>query len=174
MLSTCTQASAEAWLEWFEACKAIPCRTYLCTTYGLNAIDAEALINTARLQVFLHWDSLENPLAYFWHTLKHAAGKQGQHHARERQRLAAYAQQRQVHDDLAARTAQRVADLLERVSLRQRSLLAWFLQGYNDTQVAAWLETTPLAVRVGRHSAYRTLRAQFRSPKEDASMSTTP
>ena len=163
MLSACAPSSAEAWLEWFEVCKAAPCRTYLCTTYGLNATDAEAVINTARLQVFRHWDNLKNPLAYFWQTLKHAAAKQGQHHARERQRLAAYVQQRQVHDDLAARTAQHVADLLERVSLHQRRLLVWFLQGYDDTQVAAWLETTPLAVRLGRHSTYRTLRAQLHS-----------
>jgi hypothetical protein len=35
------------------------------------------------------------------------------------------------------------------VSLQQRRLLVWFLQGYDDTQVAAWLGTTPLAVRLG-------------------------
>lgn len=174
MLPACTAASVETWLDWFEACKAAQCRTYLCTTYGLNTADAEAVINTARLQVFFHWDHIHNPLAYFWHTLKHAAGKERQHQVQERQRLVTYARQRRTHDDLTAHPAQRVADMLEWVSPHQRCLLTWYVQGYDDMQVAAWLGTTPLAVRVGRHSAYRTLRAQFRSPKEAVSMNITP
>jgi hypothetical protein len=60
------------------------------------------------------------------------------------------------------RTARQVADVLERVSPRQRHLLAWYAQGYDDTQVAACLETAPQAVQVVRHSAYCALWAQLR------------
>jgi hypothetical protein len=63
------RSSVEAWLQWFEALKYTQCRAYLYTTYKFDAADTEALINTARLQVFLHWATLENPLAYFWQTL---------------------------------------------------------------------------------------------------------
>jgi DNA-binding CsgD family transcriptional regulator len=117
--------------------------------------DAAALINDALLQVFLHWDTIENPLAYFWQTLRHAVSKQKQRHVHERRRLVAYAQQRRLHARGTARTAQHVADLLERVSPRQCQLLEWFAQGYEDPQVAAWLGTTLPTVRVARHNAYR-------------------
>src|SRR5262249_51790876 len=92
---------------------------------------------------------------------KHAVAKQGRRRAYERQQLRAYAQQRQVHSYGAARTAEHVAAVLERVAPRQRRLLEWYAQGYADAQVAAWLKTTPEAVRVTRHGAYRVLRAQL-------------
>src|SRR5262249_27514882 len=114
--------------------------------------------------VFLHWAILEHPLAYFWQTLKHAVAKQGQRRSRERRQLAAYAQHQRLHVHSAARTAQHVTAVLERVSPSQHRLLAWYAQGYADTQVAAWLKTTPEAVRVARHGAYCALRAQLRLP----------
>ena len=135
-----------------------PARAYLCTRYRLDALDAEALINDAQLQILLHWSTLENPLAYLWQTLKHAVAKHGRRRAYERQQLMAYAQQRQVHSHGATRTAEHVAAVLERVAPRQQRLLTWYAQGYADTQVAEWLQTTPQAVRVARHGAYCALR----------------
>jgi DNA-directed RNA polymerase specialized sigma24 family protein len=162
MAPTPAAATVDNWLQWFDTYKQASCRAFLCTRYHLNALDAEALMNTARLQVFLHWDTVKNPLTYFWQTLKHAVGKQGRRRARERRRLAAYARQCRDHGDLTARTARHVADVLERVPPRQRCLLAWYAQGYEDAQVAVWLGTTPQAVRVARHSAYCALRATLR------------
>ena len=163
MSLTRESTTVDAWLQWFATEKQAACRAHLCTRYRLDALDAEALINTAQLQVFLHWSTLENPLAYLWQTLKHAVAKQGRRRAYERQQLMAYAQQRRVHAYGTARTAEHVTTVLERVAPRQRRLLTWYAQGYADTQMAAWLKTTPEAVRVARHSAYRALRAQFHS-----------
>src|SRR5439155_6371588 len=70
--------TVDAWLAWFATHKQAACRAFLCARYHLDALDAEALMNTARLQVFLHWETVEHPLAYFWQTLTHAVGKQGQ------------------------------------------------------------------------------------------------
>src|SRR4029453_7242373 len=67
--------TVDAWLQWFATEKQAACRAYLCTRYQLNALDAEALINTALLQVCRHWSTLQDPLAYVWQTLKHAVGK---------------------------------------------------------------------------------------------------
>jgi hypothetical protein len=143
MLPTDRTASAEAWLEWFAVAKAAQCRAFLCTRAGLDAAEAEALMNTTLLQVFRHWATIEQPLAYFWHTLQQAVRKQGQRRSREQRQLAAYARQQRVHVYGAARTAQHVADVLERVSPHQRRLLAWYAQGYDDPQVAAWLGSRP-------------------------------
>ena len=156
--------SAEAWLAWFEVAKSTQCRAYLCTTYDLNTADAEELINTACFQVFLHWTAVKNPLAYFWCTLKHAAGKQGQHRAYERRQLEAYARQQRARVRSADRTTWLVTDMLERVPSRQRQLLEWYVQGYGDRQVAAWLKTSPQAVRVARYGVYCALRAQLCPP----------
>jgi DNA-binding CsgD family transcriptional regulator len=156
-----TATTVDAWLQWFATEKQAACRAHLCTRYGLDTLDAEALINAAQLQVFRHWATLDNPLAYFWQTLRHAVAKQGRRRAYERQQLMAYAQQRQVHSHGAARTAEHVAAVLARVSPRQRQLLAWYAQGYSDAEVAGWLTTTPQAVRVARHGAYRALRMQL-------------
>jgi hypothetical protein len=158
-------ATVDAWLEWFATHQQAACRSYLCTRYALNQLDAEALINTACLQVFRHWATITQPLAYFWHTLQQAVAKQGQQRARERRQLAAYAQQYRLQAHGADRPAQQVADILERVSPRQRRLLEWFIQGYDDTQSAAWLGTTPQAVRMARYSTYCVLRAQGRLPQ---------
>src|SRR5215468_3374987 len=95
----------DAWLHWFATEKQAACRAYLCTRYRLDALDAEALINAAQLQVFLHWSTLDNPLAYLWQTLKHAGAKQERRRAYERQQLVAYAHQRRVHSHSAVRTA---------------------------------------------------------------------
>ena len=160
--------SVEAWLAWFEGAKAAQYRAYLCTRVGLDAADAEALLNTARLQVFRHWTTITHPLAYFWRTLQQAVRKQGQRRTYERRRLAAYAWQRRVQAHSAARTARHVVDVLDRLPPRQRRILAWYAQGYADSQVASWLGTTPQAVRVARHGAYRTLRGQCRPPRRPA------
>src|SRR5262245_61601735 len=165
--------TVDAWLQWFATEKQAACRAHLCTRYHLNALDAEALINSALLQVFRHWATLDNPLAYMWQTLTHAVGKQGQRRSREQQQLAAYAQQQQLHAHGAARTAEQVAAVLAQVAPRQRRILAWYAQGYSDTQVAAWVTTTPQAVRVARHGAYRTLRAQL-CPLEATAAATPP
>jgi hypothetical protein len=173
MLPAENTTAVEAWLAWFEAAKAAQCRAYLCTRDGLDAADAETLLNTARLQVFLHWDTITHPLAYLWRTLRHAVGQQRQRRTYEQRRWAAYTRQHRVHTHGAARTAQHVADLLEQVSPRQRRLLAWYAQGYDDPQVSAWLGTTPQAVRVARHAAYQTLRAQYRQPAPSRERSIT-
>jgi DNA-binding CsgD family transcriptional regulator len=166
--------TVDAWLQWFATEKQAACRAYLCTRYQLNALDAEALINAALLQVVRLWPTLDNPLAYFWQTLRHAVAKQGQRRAYERQQLAAYAQQHRLQAHGAARTAARVAAVLARVTPRQRRLLAWYAQGYADTQVAAWLQTTPEAVRVARHGAYRALRAQLCLMETTTAATSTP
>src|SRR5262245_6693916 len=153
--------TVDAWLQWFATEKQAACRAHLCTRYHLNALDAEALINSALLQVFRHWATLQNPLAYVWQILRHTIAKQGRRRAYERQQLKAYAQQRLFHTHSAVRTAESVAAVLAQMAPRQRQLLAWYAQGYADAQVAAWLQTTPEAVRVARHGAYRTLRASL-------------
>jgi hypothetical protein len=161
MHPTPTPATVDTWLEWFDTYKQAACRAFLCTRYHLNALDAEALINTAHLQVFLHWATIENPLVYFWQTLTHAVSKQKLRCAHERRQLEAYIRQHRVHVHSTRRTAQHVAGLLERVSPRQCRLLEWYVQGCDDAQIATWLKTTPQAVRVARHSAYCSLRGQL-------------
>ena len=159
-------SSAEAWLQWFDVTTYARYRATLCATYGVNPQDADVLINTARLQVFLHWATVEDPLAYFWHILKYEVGKERQRRIRERQQLVAYARQRRFQAHGTVRNAEHIADVLALVAPRQRRLLEWFAQGYEDAQVAAWLQTTPQAVRAARHSAYRVLRAHLRPPRE--------
>lgn len=152
---------AEAWLTWFQQHKALQVRAGLCSRYGLDSLDAEALINTAQLQVFRRWDTLTNPMAYMWQTLKHAVWKQGQRRRREQQRMAVYARQQQHYAHHATRTTEQVATVLALLAGRQQRLLEWYAQGWPDAQVAAWLQTTPQAVRVARHEAYRALRARL-------------
>lgn len=159
MSPTHTATTVDAWLEWFATEKQAACRAYLCTRYSLNALDAEACINAALLQVWRYWARLEHPLAYVWQTLKRVVAKQGQRHAHERRGLAAYAQQHRP--PLSEHTTQYVTDLLAHVSPRQRRLLEWYAAGVEDVQVAVWLQTTPQAVRVARHGAYRALRTQL-------------
>lgn len=159
-------SSAGAWLQWFDASTYARYRATLCATYGVDPQDADVLINTARLQVFLHWATVKNPLAYFWYILKYKVGKERQRRIRERRQLVAYARQRRFQAHGAVRTAEHIADVLARMAPRQRRLLEWFAQGYEDAQVAAWLQTTPQAVRAVRHSAYCALRAQLRPPRE--------
>jgi hypothetical protein len=161
MISAQAPTTVDTWLQWFDTYKQASCWAFLCTRYHLDVLDADALMNTARFQVFLHWTTVKNPLAYFWHTLTHAVSKPRQRHIYERRQLVAYAHQHQIHVRHAARTAQQVADLLERVSPHQRCLLAGWVQGYDDTQVAIRLRTTPQAIRVARHRAYRALQSQF-------------
>ena len=108
--------TADAWLQWFAAEKQAACRAHLCIRYYLDALDTEALINTALLQVFRHWASLDNPLAYLWQTLRMPLLKQGRRRAYERQHLRAYAQQRRVQSHGAVRTAEHVAAVLVWVS----------------------------------------------------------
>ena len=52
----------------------------------------------------------------------------------------------------------------------QRIARAAFPHGNIYMQVAAWLGTTPQAVRVARHSAYHSLRTQRRLPAAAASL----
>jgi hypothetical protein len=155
--------TVDAWLQWCATEKQAACQAHLCIRYPLNALDAEALINAALLQVCRHWPTLDHPLVYFWQTLTHASTKQGRHRAYERQQLRAYAQQRRLQAHGAVRTAEHIAAVLARVAPRQRRLLAWYAQGSTDVQMAAWLPTTPEAVRVARRGAYRALRTQFHS-----------
>jgi DNA-directed RNA polymerase specialized sigma24 family protein len=177
MMSLTREATTvDAWLQWFATEKQAACRAYLCTRYQLNILDAEALINTALLQVVRHWPTLANPLAYLWQTLKHTSAKQGRRRAYERQQLKAYAQQHRLHAHGVARTAEHVATVLALVPPRQRRLLAWYAQGYTDVQVAAWLRMTPHAIREARHGAYRALRTQLGLPghRQRAASPTTP
>jgi len=160
MQSAAEAAAAEAWLRWFQASRYGRCRSYLCTTYDLEPADAEALINTAALQVVTHWGTLQTPLAYFWTTLRRAVQQHRGAVAREQQRRAAYARQQRFQARLAASATREVADLLESVPPRQRHLLVWFVQGYEDTRVASQLGTTPHAVRQARYATYIALRQQ--------------
>jgi len=157
--------TVDAWLQWFATEKQAACRTHLCTRYQLNALDAEALINGALLQVFRHWPTLDNPLAYVWQTLKHVGAKQGQRRVYEQRQLAVYAQQQRLQTHSAACTAAHVAAVLAQVPPRQRQILTWYAQGYTDVQVAARLEMTPPAIRKARHGAYRALRTQLCLPE---------
>jgi DNA-binding NarL/FixJ family response regulator len=177
MLPAQESTPKDAWLAWFARHQQAACRAYLWTRYHLDTLDAEALINAAQLQVCLHWATLEHPLAYFWQTLKHEVEKQGQRRTRERRQLAVYVQQQRLQAHGAARTTQHVADVLARVSPRQCRLLEWFAQGYDDVEIAAWLQTTPQAVRRARHGAYGALRTQLCPPsgwQAVASPTTTP
>ena len=160
MSLTCESTMVEDWLQWFATEKQVACRAYLCTWYSLNALDSEALINAALLQVSRHWPTIQNHQAYLWKTLRHTIAKQGRLRAYERQQLRVYAQQRWLRTHVAARPAAPVGAVLAQVAPRQRHILAWYTQGYADAQVAAWLKPTPEAVRVARHGAYRTLRIQ--------------
>jgi len=163
MSFTRESTTVDAWLQWFATEKQAACWAHPCTRYRLDALAAETLINSALLQVFRYWATLDNPLAYLWQTLKHAVAKQGRRRTYERQQLMAYAQQHRLQAYSAARTAEHITAMLARVSPRQQQLLAWHSQDYTDAQVAVWLKTTPEAVRVARHGAYCALRAQFRS-----------
>jgi hypothetical protein len=158
MRSAADEAAAEAWLRWFQTARYRRCRAYLCVTYGLEPADAEALINTAALQVVTHWGTLQTPLAYFWTTLRRAVQQHRGALAKEQRRRAAYARQQRLHARLAASTAREVADLLAAVPSRQRHLLVWFVQGYADTEVATHIGTTPHAVRQARYATYVALR----------------
>jgi FixJ family two-component response regulator len=115
-------------------------------------------MNTAALQVVAHWATLQTPLAYFWTTLRRAVQQHRGAVARDQQRRAAYARQQHCHARLAAGTARQVVDLLAAVPPRQRQLLEWFVQGYDDAQVATQLDTTPHAVRQARYATYVALR----------------
>jgi hypothetical protein len=158
--SALDEAAVEAWLQWFQASRYVRCRAYLCATYSLEPADAEALINRAALQVAAHWDTLQTPLAYFWTTLRRAVQRHLGALARDQQRREAYARQQHFHRTLAAGTTRTVADILASVPPRQRQLLGWFVQGYEDTQVAVQLGTTPHAVRQARYETYVALRRQ--------------
>src|SRR5262245_45098484 len=158
MPSASDEAAAEAWLRWFHASRYGRCRSYLCATYGLEPADAEALINTAALRVVVHWATLQTPLSYFWTTLRRVVQLHLCAVAKEQRRQDAYARQQHFLTTLASCTARQVADLLASVPPRQRQLLGWFVQGYDDTQVAAQLGTTPHSVRQARHAIYVALR----------------
>jgi hypothetical protein len=158
MRSVADEAAAEVWLRWFQVSRYRRCRAYLCATYGLEPADAEVLINTAALQVVTHWGTLETPLAYFWTILRRAVQQHRGALAKDQRRRAAYAHQQRFDARLAASTARQVADLLAAVPARQRHLLEWFVQGYQDTEVAAHVGTTPHAVRQARYATYVALR----------------
>jgi DNA-directed RNA polymerase specialized sigma24 family protein len=160
MIQVREPSAVEAWLQWFETHKYTQCRAYLCATYGLEASDADALINTARMQVFLHWETIQNPLAYFWTILRREVQKHLRGLTRERLRQEAYVLQRRAQDRIEERTAHHVADILSRVPPHQSQLLWWFVHGYDDAQVAVRRGTTPHAVRQARYATYVDLRKQ--------------
>jgi hypothetical protein len=158
MYTTDILTSVASWLEWFEQHKLASCYRYLRVAYELEPADADVLINTARLQVFRHWQTIENPLAYFWQTLRNAVRKYRHFLERERQLQEGYATQCRFHTVLRERTACQVEDVLSQVKSRQRQLLMWFMQGYGDTFVASQLHTTPHAVQQARYAVYVELR----------------
>jgi hypothetical protein len=158
MICALEETSVEAWLQWFQETRYVRCRAFLCATYGLEPLDAEALINTAYLQVVVHWDTLQTPLAYFWTTLRREVQKHLHDLTRERQHRDAYALQQRFHTTTAASTDCQVADILALATPRQRQLLWWFVHGYDDTQTAAQLGTTAHAIRQARYEIYVDLR----------------
>src|SRR5438132_7125531 len=115
MRSASDEAAVEAWLRWFQTSRYSRCRAYLCATYGLDPTDAEALINTAALQVVTHWGTLQAPLAYFWTTLRRAVQQHLGALAKEQQRWTTYAHQQRLQAVLASSTTRAVADLLASV-----------------------------------------------------------
>src|SRR2546429_7508101 len=70
--SAADEPPVDAWWRCFHTSRYRRCRAYLCATYGLDPADAEALINTAALQVAAHWGTLQTPLAYLWTILRRA------------------------------------------------------------------------------------------------------
>lgn len=161
MVTSQDASSVEAWLEWFDAHEYHRCRAHLCNAYRLQASDADILINNARTTAFLYWETLRCPRAYFWTILRHRVWAYLRRLNKERQELEAYAFQRQfrVQDD--SRASHHVADVLRLATPQQRRLLVWFIQGYDDGQVAGWLGTTPHAVRQARYAAYVALRKRW-------------
>lgn len=162
MISTPLHATVNAWLAWFDTQEYARCHAGLRARYGFDAHEADSLINAARFQVFRHWDRLTVPLAYFRTVLKHEVQQALRRRQEAQNLLEAYAWQVRRHRTLTARTATAVAAVLEQVPGPQRQLLQWFLAGYADAQVAAWVGTTPQAVRKARSEAYRTVRRRVR------------
>jgi DNA-directed RNA polymerase specialized sigma24 family protein len=154
-------SSAEDWLQGFETAQATRDRTWLGTTTGLDAADVEDILHTARWQVARHWATLTHPLAYLRTLVQHEVHRQRQRQRREQRGRAAYARQQRAAVLQAARTAAQVAAVLALAPPSQRRLLQWFAQGYSDMQVAAWLSTTPQAVRKARSEAYRVVQRQL-------------
>ncbi|ETW98626.1 MAG: hypothetical protein ETSY1_18050 [Candidatus Entotheonella factor] len=153
--------SVEVWLQWFETHKSSQCRAYLCAAYGLNALDADALINTARIQVFRYWQTIRNPLAYFWQTLRRAVRHDLERQHTEQQQAGAYASQQQFLTTLETCTREDVDNLLEHATPTQYRVLEGFLDGYDDRQIASKLGSTPDAVRQARHAAYVAIRKRY-------------
>ena len=154
------EAPGEAWLQWFYTSRSARCRASLCAKYGLEPADAEELMNTAALQVVTHWDTLETPLAYFWTILRRQVQQHLGARAKDQRQREAYAHQQRCDARLTASTTRAVADLLATMPPHQCQLLEWFVQGYTDTEVAAYLGTTPHAVRQARYATYVALRQQ--------------
>jgi hypothetical protein len=166
MIPAPPHATAEAWLAWFDAAEYRLCHSRLCARYALDAHEADGLINTARLQIFCHWDTLTAPLAYFRTILQRESRKHLRRRHNEKHQLDAYAHQHRRDTTLEACTMTAVTAVLEQVPTRQRRLLQWFLAGYPDAQVATWLRTTPQAVRKARSMTYRTIQHQVERARE--------
>lgn len=165
MIPAQPSVSVEAWLQWFEQYHSRQCRTFLCTRYGLDALDADTLMNTTRLRMYIYWrHMLHNPLGYFWRTLRREVGTYLAGRQANQRRQEAYVRQWQVNTRIQAGTARQIEEVFDRLSPPQRQLLLWFMQGYADTQVATWRRTTPDAIRQARSATYRRLRQELATP----------
>jgi hypothetical protein len=113
------------------------------------------------MQVFLHWDTLQSPLAYFWTILRREVSKHLHYYKQEQRCQEAYALERRFQATMEACTSHQVADILELAKPHQRQLLSWFAHGYDDAQVATHLGSTPHAVRQARYETYIDLRTRY-------------
>ena len=158
-------SSAEAWLDWFFRHKALQYRTTLGTRYGLNILDANALINAACFDVFYRWERIEHPMTIFAIQLRRHVRRYFGSRTQEQSALLAYAEtvqqdaQYQERDaQHQARLATRVETVLETVAPPERELLMGFAQDVDDQAMATRLGITAAAVRGRRHRLYRKLQ----------------
>jgi RNA polymerase sigma factor (sigma-70 family) len=149
---------AEAWLYWFRQHKAPQYRMTLCNRYGLNTLDAEALINEACFEVFRHWKTIDHPSAFFATTLRRQVGHYlGRRHD-EQERLHAYTEAAWQNAQYQEWLTAWVTAVLATVTPRERQLLEGFFHGEDDQVVATALGIKPTTVRWLRHRVCHRLR----------------
>jgi hypothetical protein len=69
--------AVEAWLARLTVEKQATYRAYQCTHSARTALDVEALMHAALVQVGRSWTQIAHPRAYGWQTLRHAVAKVG-------------------------------------------------------------------------------------------------
>jgi DNA-directed RNA polymerase specialized sigma24 family protein len=161
MDATPSYSSAEAYLAWFQQHKAPQYRAYLCSRYGLNALDADAFLNEAYYVLDRHWVTVESPCAFLATTLRRLGARHCVHRQKEQAMLHEYTEA-VLHDmQHQAEVTAHVAAMLEGVSPRERHLLQQFLHGVEDRETAAGQGIARATVRWQRAQVYEELRQQY-------------